>query len=161
MKGFVKLKINPDYLINKKGEVYSTKTNKYLKQFKSKYLGVSLYSGSRKSIKRYLIHRLVAMQFIPNVNNLPCVNHIDGDTHNNNVTNLEWCTYKQNSHHAIRLGRMNGPNRSWSTKLGSKDVIKIRKLYKQGMKQKQLGSMYNVSPSTISDVVNYVTFRKV
>ena len=55
--------------------------------------------------KHWRIHRLVADAFIPNENperNL--VNHIDGDKSNNNVTNLEWCTYSENAVHAISNG---------------------------------------------------------
>ena len=49
--------------------------------------------------KNCLIHRLVAETFIPNPNNLPCVNHIDEDKSNNKVDNLEWCSYKYNSNY--------------------------------------------------------------
>jgi len=52
----------------------------------------------------YSLHRAVAETFIPNPNNLPCVNHIDGVKANNLDTNLEWCTYKENSMHAVRIG---------------------------------------------------------
>lgn len=48
------------------------------------------------------IHRLVAEAFIPNPNNYPFINHIDGNKLNNNVENLEWCNHQQNMEHASK-----------------------------------------------------------
>ena len=59
------------------------------------------YNGETKTI---LVHRLVAQAFIPNPENKPNVNHIDGDTHNNHVSNLEWVTQSENVNHAIKIG---------------------------------------------------------
>lgn len=50
------------------------------------------------------VHRIVALAFLPNPNNYKCVNHKDGNKLNNNVSNLEWCTYRQNTLHAIEHG---------------------------------------------------------
>ncbi len=67
------------------------------------YLGAVLYDD--KSIgKTYKIHRLVAKAFIPNPNNLPQVNHKDGNKENNCINNLEWCSNKENMEHSYRIG---------------------------------------------------------
>lgn len=51
--------------------------------------------------KHKLVHRLVAEAFLPNPNNYPVVNHIDGDRANAHVDNLEWCSQKDNVMHGI------------------------------------------------------------
>lgn len=66
---------------------------------KTNYLSVNLCRESK--VRSYQVHRLVAQAFIPNPENKPQVNHIDGDPSNNNVKNLEWCTQKENIRHAF------------------------------------------------------------
>lgn len=66
------------------------------------YICVGLWEGGK--CKQRMLHRLVAEAFLPNLNNLPFVNHIDGNKRNNIVSNLEWCTAKENAQHAIRTG---------------------------------------------------------
>ena len=68
------------------------------------YLQATMYDKINKKSCHYYIHRLVAKAFIPNPNNYPCINHKDSNKKNNNVDNLEWCTYKQNMQHASKNG---------------------------------------------------------
>ena len=65
---------------------------------------VSLYKNGIE--KTWLVHRLVALAFIPQVEGKEYINHIDGDRNNNNVSNLEWCNHKENNNHAFDTGLM-------------------------------------------------------
>jgi len=67
-----------------------------------RYYFVNLAIGQKQ--KTFRIHRLISESFIPNPNNYPIINHIDGNKANNDISNLEWCTYKHNSNEAIRIG---------------------------------------------------------
>lgn len=92
------------YLISNYGRIISTgtyntcKTGKMIRQFKKNgrngYMQVSLYDNNRRSSVE--VHRLVAIAFVANPQNLPCVNHIDENKTNNYYKNLEWCTNKYN-----------------------------------------------------------------
>lgn len=57
--------------------------------------------GEHLKKRTFTIHRLVALAFLPNPNNLPCVDHIDTDKTNNKVSNLRWCTHQENSLNTI------------------------------------------------------------
>lgn len=64
---------------------------------KNGYMKVGLYRNNE--LKTFNVHRLVAIAFIPNSQNLPCINHKDEDKANNRADNLEWCTYLYNNNY--------------------------------------------------------------
>lgn len=84
-KIWLTIKHNENYEVSNMGEVRNKKTKRILKSWKNSrgYLIISLRCG--KKVCCYTIHRLVAKHFIDNINNLPQVNHIDGNKQNNYV----------------------------------------------------------------------------
>lgn len=144
--------------------IYSngTKTNykeRLLKQeiTKDKYKRVTLSQNNIQ--KRYQVHRLVSEYFLENTFNKPCVNHINGNKLNNNVSNLEWCTYSENERHSYNvLGKINN-NRKLNkdqindildncTKGNTRNVV----LFPGNVKKFML--KYNVSRNTILNILN-------
>lgn len=94
------------YLISDTGEIKSVKTGLIRKKNINHegYYFVSVSLGSRQDKPTIKNHRAVAESFTANPNNYSVVNHKDGNKLNNNVENLEWCTYSENSKHAYETG---------------------------------------------------------
>ncbi|ELM4096003.1 HNH endonuclease [Salmonella enterica] len=86
--------------------------------------------------KRFQLHRLVALVHLPNPDNLPVVNHKDGNPQNNHVSNLEWCTYSHNLQHAydvLHRDKQYGESRTWS-KFTDEQIRYLRSLPIESMK---------------------------
>lgn len=90
-----------------------------------------------------MLHRLLALHFIPNPENKATVNHIDGNKTNYNLNNLEWCSYSENTKHAHKLGLINQKGvKNPHSKLKEDDVYKIRDLFKLGFKTSKIRKEY-------------------
>lgn len=106
--------------------------------------------------KKFLIHRLIAQSFVPNPNNLPEVNHKNGNRRDNRPENLEWCTSKQNKRHAWNKGLYT------HSKLTSQDIREIRKLYKSGLHfQYEIAKKFKVSQANISWIVRGLGWNRI
>ena len=133
-----------DYAIAKDGTILSLLTDQYVKTSvdSNGYLKVTLHKDGSMCTRR--VHILVAQQFIPNPDNLPVVNHIDGNKQNPNVTNLEWCTQQDNVIHAHRTGLQ--------TKTSDKVVVRgDGRVYKS---LTEAAKDNNITKSAISKVIN-------
>lgn len=152
------------YLVSTDGKVYSIRSNKLLSPFVSSgYLQVEFNVNG--SVTKQLVHRLVAETYLPNPNKLPCVNHKDGNKLNNDLSNLEWCTYKENMKHASKHGLLKtiGSNNP-ASKLTEDDVRYIKSVYKKGDLEygsSALGRKFGVDHKVIWSIVNGVTWRMV
>ena len=101
-----------NYYIYDTGDVLNITTNKILKGSIGEN-GYKYYRLSKNNKKQmFYAHRLVAEAFLINKDNLPLVNHKDGNKRNNKVDNLEWCTQKENIMHAWSTGLSNHKNHS-------------------------------------------------
>jgi len=157
-----------DYEISDTGEVRSLKTNKLLSQINSKgyrKVTLSIYDPAhpnqtkQEREKIIFVHRLVAETFIPNPENKPVVNHIDGNKANNNVSNLEWCTQKENMIHAFKyldIGRANQQGENNNAHVYSANQIhELCALLENGFTNiKELHDMTGIGEGTIIAVKN-------
>lgn len=119
---------------------------------------------NRKNKKRIRIHRLVAKHFIENPNLYKTVNHIDGNKLNNNIKNLEWCSYRTNNLHARKTGlhkQIKGEQVKLA-RLNKEDVLKIRAEYQP--RTNSLGKIakkYGVGRSTIFQLIKRITWKHI
>lgn len=98
-----------------KGEIYRLN---YRNTGKSRKLSVQIKKDNictinvriDKKIHTLSVHRLVGLAFLPNPNNLPCINHKDENRLNNEVSNLEWCSYEYNNNYMTRNRRISLSN---------------------------------------------------
>lgn len=120
----------------------------------------------RKDGKRYLkcVHRIVAETFIPNPENKPQVNHIDGNKANNSVSNLEWCTCSENQYHGFKIGLKPKGTLHPFSKFTEKDILYIKNNYskdKKGFGIRSLAKQFNVCDSTIRQIITGKTYKDI
>ncbi len=117
---------------------------------------VNTLTGTKEGRKVTQVHRLVAKAFIPNIDNLPQVNHIDGVKTNNHVSNLEWITSKDNVIHAYQLGLINVKRggEHHASVIDDEEVVNIFKLNQEGNSALAIAKTYGVSKNTILRVLN-------
>jgi hypothetical protein len=149
---------NPVTFRTNKGRIIKPTTNQ------SGYLYIGLCKDGK--LKVYILHRLIALTFIPNPNNKETINHINGIKSDNNINNLEWNTVSENHKHAYKTGlrdssHLLGENgcctgeKNTNSKLKAFEVKQIKDLLKlKRFTQTEIANLYKIGKTAISDIVN-------
>lgn len=143
------------------GEIKSIRNNVVLKQRKDNRPGmgymkvnISIYG----EVKTYLVHRLIALAYLPNPENKPTVNHKNGIKTDNNVDNLEWATWSEQIIHAQTTGLKPLPTVPvWTkeTNPNNKRVLHVDdkgKLIKEYLSVEIAAAELNVKPKSLANV---------
>jgi len=121
-----------------------------------RYFRVDLKKPDTKR-KNALLHRLIAVEFIPNPNKKPYINHKDGNPSNNNINNLEWCTHKENMIHAYKTGLMvplknEKGEKCANSKLKNYQVLEIKQRILDGESDLNIAKNYSVTYGAINGI---------
>jgi hypothetical protein len=104
--------------------------------------------------KNYILHRLIAEAFIPNPNNYPLINHINGIKTDNRIENLEWCTHSHNMKHSYKMHPdISKGERNSCSKLKEWQVLEIyEKAWKSNLNGVKIGALYGISWKHVNDI---------
>lgn len=155
METWKTINVNPIYEISSFGNIRFKFISKKVPIFN--VLGYKRSNiGIGKNRKSVSIRRMVAIAFIPNPENKPQVNHINGIKTDNRVENLEWCTASENIIHSFRVlnKQINKGEKCNLSKLKENDIIFIRE-NKNKFTVKEYCEMFNISQSAICNILNY------
>lgn len=122
------------------------------------YCAVYLNDNNKRT--DMFLHRLVAIAFIPNPENKPCVNHINGIKTDNRLDNLEWCTVYENNIHSYKTGlkvAKKGLNHYRST-FSKEDILEIRN---NNLSHRKIAKLYGVSHNVIGDIKRLKSYKDV
>lgn len=136
------------YRISNLGSLWSVKY--------SRLMNPSLNDGYRKARiggRNTGVHRLVALAFIPNPANKPCVNHINGNKLDNRLENLEWVTNEENTEHAINTGLFYHAQKDPARRLNVNKVANILHM-REDVSQEKLAKIYFTSPTNIFGIIH-------
>jgi hypothetical protein len=144
--------------------------NRWLKLHEEKAQSGKIYhrvvlidaEGTRK---QWLVHRLVGIAYLPNPQKLPFINHINGDTTDNRVDNLEWCSPQENTAHAYVNGWVKQPNQKGEAnsqaKVTTEQVKQVRLMSESGLGDTAIALQTGISRSAVKGITKYRTWKEV
>lgn len=150
------------YLVSNMGRVKvlarARKKSFIMKQWLNQngYLQLLLIKGEKP--KRFGVHRLVCLSFLPNPADKPQINHINFIRTDNRLVNLEWCTCKENLDHTRNHGRMPRLNMegqlNTNSKLTESDIYELYNHLKMGGQKRDFYLRKGVGKATINEIIN-------
>lgn len=139
-----------NYLVSSRGRVKGARKGIIMNaRLRNGYPRLRIYmNGSTRHDRKHhrQVHFLVATAFIPNPENKPLVNHINGIKHDNRVENLEWVTHQENVDHAVRTGLV-------SRKLNEDGVRKIFEMKSKGASHLEIAAEVGIAKSYVGVVL--------
>ena len=152
-----------NYKIDTQGNVFSLHRNRLMKPhlIRNGYLRVNIKCDDGVA-RAFLIHRLVALTYIPNPDFKSEVNHIDGIKTNNTLSNLEWATREENQQHAFSNGlNTNVGESNGRSILSSDQVLEVYwKLY-NGARNSDLAKEYNLSRTAVMEIKSKTNWTEI
>lgn len=151
------------YTIFENGDVYNEERK--ITQRPNYKDGYACFTAGKKNHRvNVKTHSVVGKLFVNNPNNLPELDHLDGNRMNPSADNLEWVTHQENVKRAQEKGSYNGRYigvKNPKAKLNNDIVKDIRKDFTNGLTQKKISQKYNVPWSTVHNIVTYQTWKHV
>lgn len=134
------------------GRIYSNHSGKFQKHQKDR-LGYLKVFATRSSGKRsgLFVHRAIALAFIPNPENKPCVNHINGIKSDFRIENLEWCNHKENTAHAIRTGLFKPGQGEYIDRKKMRNLA-VSELSRLGWTHNEIGEAFGFVPVNVCHI---------
>lgn len=151
----MKIKDFEEYEVTGCGKVINTRTGRVLKPNITKYGYERVTLSQNSKIKRFYVHRLVALHFLPNPLFRNMVNHKNGYKRDNSVENLEWCTCKENTIHAFDTGLRASGEKGAHAKLTNKQVHSLCLWLSKGLTRGEILSkeeFKNVTKTMFDDI---------
>ena len=149
------------YIVYPDGKIFNIAMNNTSKTRLNEkgYVIVSLNVNDKEYVAK--VHRLVAMKYIPNPNNYPQINHIDGIKTNNNIENLEWVDNKQNKYHAMKLLESKTGKRTSHAIFSMQEISNIRAMYKNKTPKTVIENNFNINRSKLNKILYNEIYKEI